>query len=205
MNDAPAAPAILRPGVTLYLVRHGETDWNREARYQGQRDVPLNDAGRVHARRNGRVLRAIVDESPDIDFVSSPLIRAIETMRIMRSELALDPDGFRIDGELRELHYGHWEGELAADLPRTDPVGVAEKLRDPFGWRPRGGESYQDLGKRTAHWLQTLTRDAIAVTHGGVSRVARGAVLGLPPREIPFLEAPHDRILVLTSIEGRWI
>ena len=198
-------PTILRPGVTLYLVRHGETDWNREARYQGQRDIPLNDAGRAQARRNGQALREVTRQYPAIGFVSSPLSRAVETMRIMREELGLDPNQFVLDDQLRELNYGHWEGLLASELPSVDPEGLAEKARDPYRWRPRGGESYQDLQDRVVRWLATLERNSIAVTHGGVGRVARGAVLGLSPSETPFLESPQDRILVLTADGADWL
>ncbi|MGQ0456461.1 MAG: histidine phosphatase family protein [Hyphomicrobium sp.] len=205
MREPPAAPFILRPGVTLYFVRHGETDWNREARYQGQRDIPLNDAGRAQAKRNGQALKALSDQIATLDFVSSPLSRAVETMRILRSELGLPPDEFRTDDELRELHYGHWEGQLAADLATTDAASVAEKARDPYRWRPRGGESYEDLQARVSRWLAGVEHDAVVVSHGGVSRVARGAILGADPKDTPFLEAPQDRILVLNSDGVRWL
>jgi broad specificity phosphatase PhoE len=201
---AAGSPPPLRPGVTLYLVRHGETDWNREARYQGQRDIPLNDTGRMQARRNGQALAAHDLHLDTIDFVSSPLARAIETMRLVRLGLGLPSDGFAIEPCLKELHYGRWEGLLADELANTDPGGIAAKARDPFHWRPDGGESYADLQERISAWLATLTRDTIAVTHGGVSRVARGAVLGLEPDAIPFLDVPQDRILMLTSQDMRW-
>lgn len=201
------APAIvsLKPGVTLYLIRHGETDWNREARYQGQRDIPLNETGIAQARRHGRVLKDIVPSVADFDFVSSPLGRAMDTMRLARSALGLDPDDFRTTPEILELSYGHWEGELAAELPAKDPEGIAAKSADPFGWRPRGGESYQDLERRIADWLGRLATDTIAVSHGGVSRVARGALLGIDRAIVPFLEVPQDKILKLSGGKMQWI
>jgi broad specificity phosphatase PhoE len=203
---AKAKPAaILKPGVTLYLIRHGETDWNREQRYQGQADIPLNETGRAQAQRNGDVLRQLMPGLAAADFVASPLSRARETMEIMRSALGLVPSGFRTDVELMELHYGHWEGHLATELPTTDPEGVAGKAADPFGWRPRGGESYQDLMIRTARWISTITRDTIAVTHGGVTRVARGALLDIDTRLVPMLDVPQDKILVLEGKTLRWI
>ncbi|MFN0217958.1 MAG: histidine phosphatase family protein [Hyphomicrobium sp.] len=205
MSEPAAATSILRPAVTLYFIRHGETDWNRESRYQGQRDIPLNDAGRAQAKRNGQALRAISDQIAHVDFVASPLVRAVETMRIVRAELGLDPDGFRTDPELRELHYGHWEGQLASDLAVSDSKGVNDKARDPYRWRPRGGESYADLQHRVSRWIASVDRDAVVVSHGGVSRVARGAVLGVDPRQTPFLDAPQDRIMILTAGGADWL
>ena len=74
---------MLKPGVTLYFVRHGETDWNRAQRYQGQRDIPLNATGREQAVGNGRVLaQALGQEAAALDYVSSPLVRARETMEL---------------------------------------------------------------------------------------------------------------------------
>lgn len=191
--------------MTLYLIRHGETDWNREQRYQGQRDIPLNDTGRLQAARNGAALRALGLNLGDIDFVASPLSRTVETMDIIRAALMLPLYEYRRDPGIRELNYGHWEGHLASALPETDPEGVAAKQDDPFGWRPRGGESYEDLARRVGPWLAACERDTIAVTHGGVSRVARGCVLDIDTRDVPSLEVPQDRILVLSGRTMRWI
>jgi broad specificity phosphatase PhoE len=205
LSDREPRSTVLRPGITLYLIRHGETDWNRDQRYQGQRDIPLNETGRQQALANGRTLKRLMPDIAGADFVSSPLSRAVDTMQLMRGEMRLLPTDFRCDPQLLELNYGHWEGELASELARSDPIGVAAKAADPFGWRPRGGESYADLMTRIVAWLTALDRDTIAVTHGGVSRVARGAILGLETREVPFLDAPQDKILFLRRSEMRWL
>jgi broad specificity phosphatase PhoE len=202
-GDAPGSP--LRPDVTLYLIRHGETDWNRDARYQGQTNIPLNALGRAQALRNGLSLKTLLPDIAHADFISSPLDRAIDTMDIIRAAMGLPAKNYRVDAELIELHYGHWEGHLAAELPSCDPEGIAAKIKDPFGWRPRGGESYSDLAKRVRRWLQTLQRDTVAVTHGGVSRVARGAVLQLDTAIVPMLDVPQDRILVLRNGGMQWL
>ena len=196
---------MLKQGVTLYLIRHGETDWNKAQRYQGQRDIPLNDTGRAQAKRNGSVLREYLPNIAAYDFVSSPLSRAIETMELVRAGMGLDPAQYRVSSDVRELHYGHWEGELASELPLTDPKGLAEKAADPFHWQPRGGESYADLMRRIRPWIASLERDTVAVTHGGVSRVARGAILSLPEQDVPTLEVPQDRVLVLRNAAMQWL
>jgi broad specificity phosphatase PhoE len=192
-------------GITLYFVRHGETDWNAERRYQGQRDIPLNDRGRTQARRNGRALAAIKSELATARFVSSPLGRTRETMDILRAEMGLAPGGYSLDDRLKELSYGSWEGQLQDELPLSDPEGWAARNRDPFRWRPQGGESYADLLQRCAHWLIDVRHDTVVSSHGGVSRCLRGHVLGLDPASIPDLESPQDRVLVLTKGAMRWL
>ena len=201
----PARQPVLKPGVTLYLVRHGETDWNKDQRYQGQTNIPLNDTGRAQAARNGEILKSLMPGIASADFISSPLSRAIETMEILRRGLGLDVKAYRLEPKLLEVHYGHWEGHLASELLRSDPEGVAGKNADVFGWRPRGGESYADLQDRISDWLQTVDRDTVAITHGGVSRVARGAVLGLDTALVPTLEVPQDKVLILRDGAMWWM
>jgi broad specificity phosphatase PhoE len=196
---------MMSPGVTIYFIRHGETDWNAQARYQGQVDIPLNEIGRAQAKRNGEALRAIVRDPAAFDFVASPLGRTVETMSIVRAALGLGMEGVRFDDRLREMNYGHWEGQLASDLPQTDPEGVAERARNWWHWRPHGGESYEDLTHRVSGWIKTVTRDTIVSSHGGVSRAVRGAVVPVPREEVPRLKVPQDRILVLRVGSMDWL
>jgi probable phosphoglycerate mutase len=197
---------MLKPGVTLYFVRHGETDWNRARRYQGQRDIPINATGRGQAARNGRVLaEALGGTAASLDYVASPLSRARETMEIVRGELGLPPLGYGTDDRLREIHYGHWEGRLWLDLPQTDPEGHAARAADPWNWQPAGGESYRQLSERVASWLAEMTNDAVVVSHGGVSKVLRGLVLQLGATEIAALEVPQDKVLRVTAGSVGWV
>jgi broad specificity phosphatase PhoE len=197
---------MLRSGVRLYYVRHGETDWNRDQRYQGQQDIPLNATGRSQAIRNGRALaEALGKEAAAIDYVASPLLRARETMEIMRAELGLPPRGYRTDDRLREIHYGHWEGELWNELPAKDPKGFAAREADKWGWRPTGGESYRDLSERVAGWLGEVERDTVVAAHGGVMRVLRGLSMRLQPAEIFLLDVPQDKVLIVEAGHTSWL
>lgn len=195
----------MQAGLTLYIVRHGETDWNRDRRYQGQRDIPLNVVGRAQALRNGEALRQLLPGIADVDFVASPLGRARETMEIMRGALALAPEAYSIDERLRELSYGSWEGQLQADLPRLDPEGWSTRKLDPYRWRPSGGDSYADLMARTTDWLTGVTRDTLVAAHGGVMRTLQAHICGLDPERVPVLEAPQDKILVLRDAAMQWL
>lgn len=190
---------------TIYFIRHGETDWNRDRRYQGQRDIPLNGTGREQARRNGEVLRSTLADPARARFIASPLGRARETMEIVRTALGLPTHGYEIDPRLMELSYGAWEGTLQDDLMRTDPAGVAARSADPFRWRPENGESYADLLARVRGWAGTVTEECVVVSHGGVSRCLRAHILGLDPQLIPDLESPQNRVLVLKDSAMRWL
>lgn len=197
---------MLQPGLTLYFVRHGETDWNRAQRYQGRQDIPLNATGRSQAQRNGRVLAEVLGPAvASMDFVASPLLRARETMEIVRGEMTLATHDYRVDDRLAEIHYGHWEGQLWGELDRTDPEGYAARQADPWNWQPTGGESYRMLSNRVALWLGEVRRDAVVVSHGGVSRVLRGLVLQLGGQEIAHLEVPQDKVLLVTAGAVRWV
>lgn len=195
---------MLKAGIKLYFVRHGETDWNAIRRYQGQTDTPLNDKGRRQAARNGRILRQLIAGRTDLDYVASPLLRTAETMSIIRREMGLPPDEFRRDDRLKEIHFGHWEGRIWDVLSDEDPEAFQARRADPFNWRPIGGESYADLAERVRGWLAEIERDTVVVSHGGISRVVRGHILALETTTIPLLDVPQDKVLLLTSGRHEW-
>ena len=202
-RQAGAQGLMLAPGVTLYFVRHGETDWNLAQRYQGQRDIPLNATGRAQARARARAGRSARQRAAALDYVASPLPRARETMEIMRRELGLPPDGYRTDARLREIHYGHWEGELWNELPAIDPEGFAAREADKWGWQPRGGESYRMLSERVALWLGEV---AARRRRGRARRRQPRAARPHPaarPAEILSLGVPQDKVLVLKASAHR--
>lgn len=195
----------MRADVTIYFIRHGETDWNAQSRYQGQVDVPMNEVGRAQARRNGKALRALLPRIAHCRYVASPLLRARETMEIVRGTMGLEPHAYALDERLKELHYGHWQGIFAADLPGIDRPGLEARARDTFRWRPQGGESYEDLMARSVAWLADVTGDTVVAAHGGVSRVLRGHLYGLERSAVPELTVPQDRVLVLRRDGMEWL
>ena len=190
---------------TLIFIRHGETDWNAEGRFQGQRDIPLNAHGRSQAQRNGRTLAEQMPEAAGFDFVASPLERTRQTMEIARSAMGLVPSGYRLDPILKEITFGRWEGYTAPELMQRWPDLVAERDVDKWGFQPPQGESYAMLSERIATWLASVTKDTVVVSHGGVCRVLRGLLLGLDTDQTPNLDVPQDRVLVWDGHETRWI
>ena len=176
----------------LYYIRHGETDWNVEARLQGARDIPLNAAGRAQASRCGDILRDLagVDQRAieALDFVASPLGRARETMEILRETLGLDREAYRIDPRLTEVSFGRWEGLTLAEVSARDPDAVAARERGKWTYVPPGGESYAAMSRRMHDWYVSLNGDTVAVAHGGT---LRGLVVHLgiaTPDRAPHLD-----------------
>jgi probable phosphoglycerate mutase len=195
----------MRAGVTIYFIRHGETDWNAQSRYQGQADIPMNETGRAQARRNGEALRSLLPGIAHCSYVASPLLRARETMEIARGVIGLEPSSYALDPRLKEIHYGDWQGILAKNLPDIDAAGLEARARDTFRWRPTGGESYEDLMARSVGWLDGVAQDTVVSGHGGISRVLRGHIYGLDAATVPELPVPQDRILVLQREGMHWL
>jgi probable phosphoglycerate mutase len=193
------------PAVTVYYVRHGETDWNKAARAQGHSDIPLNDTGRGQARRNGARLKALIGEKPALPFVASPLSRTRETMEIVRGELGLPADDYRVDDRIKELGFGVCEGMSWHDYV-TDLRGVYEREGvDPWGWAAEGGESYAHGVARVTSFIEELDRDTVVVAHGGVSRCIHAA-LGVLDRDTAIDHLiPQDRIMVLRGGRIEWL
>jgi probable phosphoglycerate mutase len=182
------------PQPLFYFVRHGETDWNAERRLQGQHDTPLNATGCAQAVCCGEILRMLLDrdgrDPGTFEYVSSPLIRARKTMEIVRDKLGLEATAYRTDARLAELSFGRWEGFTFAELKQRDPdtLALAAREHDKWGFVPPGGESYADLLARVRQWHATVTRDTVAVAHGGVARTLIVHFGIEPPRAAPV----HD-------------
>jgi broad specificity phosphatase PhoE len=190
--------------VTLYFVRHGETDWNVEARLQGQRDVPLNDFGRVQAEEAARRLRGLVTRYEDLDYVASPLSRTRETMERMRQAAGLHPTFYRVDERLKELSFGAWEGLTWKEVRAREPQAAAGRQRDKWNYAPPGGESYAMLAERVAPAVADLKRDAVMVSHGGVARALLALLGHASHSEAPITDIWQGKILVFCDGDYSW-
>ena len=178
----------------LYFIRHGETDFNVAQRLQGRSETSLNARGRSQASEIAGVLRDLFErerhQPSDFAYVSSPLLRARETMELLRSELALDPKAYAIDDRLAEISYGEWEGFTLAGIQARDPGVLQRRERDKWDFLPPGGESYREVAKRVAAWYATVTSDTVLAAHGGVARALMANFHILPEEE-----ATHADIL----------
>lgn len=190
---------------TVYYIRHGETDWNMAGRLQGHRDIPLNDNGRRQARHCGQVLRDLfVKEGRDpssIDYVSSPLVRASETMELVREGLGLPRDGFRRDAQLIELSFGDWEGSTIALLHQNDPVRIAQREHDKYHFVPPNGESYRMVEARMKRWYDGLNGDVVATAHGGTCRGLMTCLGVAKPAVAPLVDIVQGEVYVFRGGE----
>ncbi len=159
----------------LFILRHGQTEWNAAGRMQGALDSPLTGLGREHAVVQARILRAL-DLPADVTFHCSPQGRARQTAGIALAGLSA---AVKIDDRLREVSVGRFEGLTLTDLQQGWPEIM--NGASPLSWhfRAPGGESFDAFRARIADWLAEQTAPAVVVTDGMVSAVLCGLVLGL--------------------------
>jgi probable phosphoglycerate mutase len=186
----------------LYLVRHGETEWNVERRLQGQGDSPLTPRGLSQVRAYGELLRQRL-AAAETEICLSPLPRTRHTAALLAELLNVSADRCAASELLRERHCGTWEGLRREDLAARH--GAEESRRLFRAWDVSigdHGESLAEVHARAQRWLaEPRTRaNTIVVTHGIMSRVFRGAYLSLAPSDILALPShSQDRVFYLDA------
>ena len=163
----------------VLLARHGETDWNRENRFQGHADPPLNELGREQAAELATLLAG--EELAAV--YSSPLQRAFETARVVAEPhgLAAAP----VEG-LKEVDVGSWQALTRGEIEQRFPEQFRRWLDHERGWDD--GESYEEMGARVVAALEELAarhegERIAAVTHGGPIRAALARAAGISHSE----------------------
>jgi broad specificity phosphatase PhoE len=177
--------------MTIYLIRHGQTEFNAVGRYQGRLDSPLTALGRSQAARIGTLLATLV--APGARLVSSPLGRAMATAAIIAEKASL-PEAIT-DSRLLEISLGSWEGMTDEDIEFTFPG--ARDGTDRWNWHftSPDGERYEDVAARAGAWLSEAigsNTPLVAVSHGVTGRIIRGLHAGLPREEALKLDVPQD-------------
>jgi broad specificity phosphatase PhoE len=193
------------PVPTIYYIRHGETAWNAEGRFQGSRDIPLNDLGRKQAVTAGEILAGLLARergaAASLPYVASPLGRARLTMELMRATLKLPPGDYRVDDRLREIGYGQWEGLTLPEMKLHDAATFAARDDDKWGVAAPSGESYAGVTLRMRQWFGCLQTDTVAVAHGGTMRALMVALGVATPSEAA--ETPIGQGVVYVFRDGR--
>ncbi len=160
---------------TILLARHGESDWNREHRWQGHTDRPLTELG----RRQAAALAERLADVPLDAVYASDLARARDTALAVAERKQLRvvarPD-------LREVDVGSWSGKTRADVERSDPEGIARWLEGATGWQ--GGETYEEMAARAVAAVGEIAAAhpggrVLVVSHGGCVRAIHAHALEL--------------------------
>lgn len=184
----------------IYLVRHGQTEFNRERRLQGHVDSPLTELGLRQAEAVGGLLRGLIPAPAGWRIVASPLERARRTAEIIARALGVAE--VETDRRLIELSWGDWDGALRAELEAADPDGFG---RSGWAFDAPGAEAYEAVAGRLSSWLDELPpegeRRVIAVSHGVAGRVLRGLYANLPLREAAIQDVPQDAVYRLSGGE----
>ncbi|BCV23980.1 MAG TPA: histidine phosphatase family protein [Firmicutes bacterium] len=184
----------------VFLIRHGETEYNRSARIQGQLDVELSGKGRRQAQLLGR--RLAHEEIAAL--YASDLKRARETAEMICREAGLSITGFRED--LREIKFGRWQGHTMAEVEELYPADVAFWRADISRHAPPGGESYAAMRERGWRAVTELAAahpgaTVAVVSHGGIVKAVLCTVLGidLAERRRVVVDNASLSIIELTS------
>ena len=183
----------------ILLVRHGETEWNLQRRYQGRSDSPLTATGVAQAHAIGQLLGAL-PETQSARIISSPLGRAQATAKIIRQHFAAAPE-LRFDDRLRELSLGSWDGLTYSDIAASCPGVFDGGGRYDWYFRSPDGERYCAFAARLGEWLQEqdAAHALVVVTHGIVTRLLRGLYAHLPRDSALTLPVPQDKVFRLSN------
>jgi broad specificity phosphatase PhoE len=185
----------------VYLVRHGETEWNQTGRRQGQLDSPLSESGMMEVQRTAQRI-----ESLPVDGVfSSPLGRAISTAQTYAH--ALHQAITAVD-DLKELDHGDMAGMTNEEIERAFPGELVRRSRDKYQWRFPNGESYADADLRAASALRLVAESGssrpLIVTHEMIARMLLRNLLTLEPKEALTLGLLHS-VIYRVHVESKTV
>jgi broad specificity phosphatase PhoE len=182
----------------IILVRHGQTFWNVERRIQGHSESPLTPLGERQAAAMADLVADLVRRQPGPwRLVSSPIGRARQTAAAVSTATGLPVE---FDVRLMEICCGSWEGELWDDVIARHPEldGSGDRFYASYG-----GETYDDVSRRAYEWLASLAaepeRRVIAVSHGVLGRLLRGAYAGLDREATNAQHVPQDAVYRLQN------
>lgn len=202
MGEPFPRPREEHQGCRFLLVRHGETDWNREKRFQGWYDVPLNDTGRQQAQKAAEFLKDV-----HLDFaISSPMLRPKETAEII---LQHHPEmSLQLEDGLREISHGLWEGKLEAEIEQAYPGLLKQWQIAPETVQMPEGENLQQVWERAiATWdkiVQSTTPGSvgIVVAHDAINKAILCHLFNLEPQHFWKFKQGNGSVTVIDYPKG---
>ncbi|MEP5731969.1 MAG: histidine phosphatase family protein [Sulfitobacter sp.] len=175
----------------IWFLRHGQTEWNKAYRLQGQLDSALTDQGVADARRQAALMGPILAQDPAV-FVS-PLGRTRQT-----AEIALSGAAYVLDDRLMEIHAGRWQGRLRSDILADHPEWAA---RNPSALeiyqKAEEGEGLEAFRARIVSFLDDLKGPSVIVAHGLLGQVLRGHIRSLDMTQAGDLSNDQGCVYVL--------
>lgn len=180
----------------IYLIRHGQTEYNVARRFQGGLDSPLTSLGVAQARAMGLMLRTLVDPAQSVLF-TSPLGRTIETARLVAHEAGITTAPI-VDEGLAEISLGSWDGKTGPEIDETTGGHWSSLDRQTWFFETPDGERYEPFEARLAAALTRVSAHPaptrIVISHGVSSRVLRGLHGALPREQALALPTPQGVI-----------
>lgn len=182
--------------LTLYVIRHGQTEDNVSQTITAQADSPLTALGRAQARAKGPILRGLVDDLAALAFVASPLHRACVTMELMRESAGLPALPYVTDHRLQEMDFGDW-----TKLHEGDDrfVKGGPSAHEQWNLVCPNGESEAMVHERVGRFLESVRQDSVIVAHARVIAMLRSHVLGLSPAQTMEYEPSNAGVLRLAQ------
>jgi probable phosphoglycerate mutase len=183
----------------IYLVRHGETIWNTQKRWQGSKNSALTDLGKQQAQKTGELLNNI---ALDVAYVS-PLGRAVQTIDIILQNKALEK---QILPAVAEINMGNWEGRLQSEIAISEPLQAANFRQRPDLFAVQGAESFAQLQDRVVGSLLDIFdrhrgRSILIVSHWVAIKVALAHFSNIKLENLSSLEDPKNAELICLSKE----
>lgn len=184
----------------LYVVRHGQTEWNKEKRIQGHLDSKLTEEGIRHARLLGERLA-----ETDFDaLVASPSERTVETAKLIMGKRILP---FKKDERLMEIHLGNWQGMTVDEIKAADPERFQCYVNTPSLFQNEEGENLHDVRKRLEAVLEDLEKtyrsgNVLVITHGMVIKVLQVLCKNQSLDGIKDFPVVDGTSLTVVSLEG---
>ena len=203
---------------TLILVRHGESEWNRAGRIQGQVNSPLTDLGINQAKATSDYLSGIL-LNQQLEIYTSPLDRALQTAEIIAQGIEYPSRKIIIEERLNDFNVGEISGTFGWDkVAEIFPEQAQLRLQDPMRFHPSGGESGAEFEARLRSLLEDLKDDGtlkLMVSHGIVNKFIRGILKNLSGKEMVELgesqntiyrleEGEETEIKILPSNRGKY-
>jgi len=188
---------------TIILIRHGQTVWNEEGRFQGRLNSPLTKKGELQAKENAQKLKKNIEDFENIKIFSSPLGRARDTAYIICNELGINRDTIIFDDRIIEFNYGIFEGQKKEDMMKRQEF--RDREANKWSYRIENGESYILVQDRVKDFLNSIKNEkkVIVVAHEMVNRTIRGVYCNYNKEITLSLKQPNNIILYLNNREEK--